>query len=155
MLPAESSTATVSKKPRWSAVEQAGVVVLVLILMLSIVFAILMLYANYNGQVCCTRSTGTEQLNMESYTLDSPVNVTLNIRNAGSATATLVNYYVKDSAGDQYSSTNWVWSVVSPNALIQANIIVDGNSVIFQSVNVYTVTVITARNYQFTYTVLA
>ena len=94
-------------------------------------------------------------MDMESYRLNSPTNVTLSIRNTGTASVSLVDYYVKDSAGDLYSSTNWAGPLAAPNALMQANIIIDGNAVIFQTGNTYTITVITSRNQGFTFTIVA
>ncbi len=94
-------------------------------------------------------------MDVESYRLNSPTNVTLSIRNTGTASVTLVDYYVKDPAGDQYSSSNWAGPAAAPNALMHANIIVDGSVVIFQTGNTYTITVISSRNNQFAFTIVA
>ncbi len=97
---------------------------------------------------------GRELLNMESYTFNSPTNVTLDIRGTGSVSVFMMAYYVKDSAGDTYSSANWSGQTVVPNALAHTNIYVDGSAVTFRTANTYTIVVITSRNNQFTFTVV-
>lgn len=160
-LSLESSSGAVLKKPGWSGRDWMAFVLLT-----GVLVAITAISANIYYQStrtsCLPCSTcgaapcpGREALNMESYRLNSSTNATLDIRNTGTASVTLIDYYVKDSTGDLYSSTNWAGPAAAPNALMQANIIIDGNAVIFQTGNTYTITVITSRNQGFTFTMVA
>ena len=105
-------------------------------------------------------------------------NVTVFIRNSGSVAVTLQTYYVKDSNGNQYTSgSGWNSTSIVPNAAASTVIcIVNQGSVSgkcpaifagtlvptysggasqgfgFASGNSYTVTVVTTRNNQFTWT---
>ena len=98
---------------------------------------------------------GREALDVESFSFDSPTNVTLNIRGSGTAAVSLTAYYVKDSLGNVYSSSSWTGPTVGPNALVSVHVFVNGKAFTFQHGTPYTVTVITSRNYQFTFTVTA
>src|SRR5713101_1690686 len=61
--------------------------------------------------------SGYESLILEAYSLSSSTTVTLYIRNAGSATSTLVSYYVVNASSDQYARTSWNGPVINPNQL--------------------------------------
>jgi hypothetical protein len=86
-----------------------------------------------------------EALNVESSRFDSPTNMTLNIRNSGTAAVTLMTYYVKDSFGNVYSSSHWTGPMLVPNALVSVHVFIDGKAFTFQHGYTYTVTMITSR----------
>ena len=93
-------------------------------------------------------------------------NVTLFLRNTGTATVTLVGYYVQDLSGDQYSRQSWPGApIITPTGLGQAQVQIQpqcssaacpltGSAFTFQRGNGYTVTVVTSRNNQFSFTFL-
>jgi hypothetical protein len=110
----------------------------------------------YNAPGCfVTPCPGQESLNIETSQVNSPTNVTLNIRNVGSVWMTLDAYNVKDSAGNQYARTNWSGPSFSPNSLAVVNIIIDGNAFTFQSKSTYNIALTTSRNNIFTFTMTA
>jgi hypothetical protein len=86
-----------------------------------------------------------EALNIEGSSFDSPTNVTLNIRNSGTAAASLTAFYVKDSSGNVYSDSNWSGPTIDSNALVSVHVFIDGKAFTFQHGNAYTVTVIDSR----------
>ena len=142
----------------WSPGEWTAAGLLVSILVVATLFLGLALTTTSSGNFCgsfgATPCSGSERLNLESQTLNSPTNVTLEIRNTGSVAISLVAYYVKDGSGQQYSNTSWSGPTIVPNALTPIAVTIDGSSFTFQTGNDYTVTVITARNNQFTFTIL-
>jgi len=97
-----------------------------------------------------TPCPGREALSMDSYKLNSPTNVTLNMWNTGTAQFSLVAYYVKDSPGDLFGNSYWSGPSMAPNAHVPGNIVIDGKAFTFQTANDYTITVVTSRNQQFT-----
>lgn len=100
-----------------------------------------------------TPCPGREGLNMESFQVNSPTNLTLNIRNYGSVAISLVAYTVKDMGGSQYSKTNWTGPTLNPNQLVATNFVIDGSTFTFQSHSYYYVTVTSSRNNLFTFTI--
>lgn len=117
---------------------------------------------------------GREALVLELSVFNTGYNATLNIRNTGSASVTLVTYYVKDSSGDQYFRSNWSTgpnpqaTSIAPNALDQAIVLIGtggtgqcGTSCTLTatpftfngSPSSYTVVIVTARNNQFSFTI--
>ncbi len=146
-----------------------------LLMVVIVVVASVMVYAwstGLLGGLLVTPQTGKEALNLEQSSFASNnMNVTLYLRNSGSASISLVTYYVKDSAGDQYSRTGWSGpSGVTPNALAQPNIGINtvcpaptctytpatsgSTGFTFVSGNQYTVVIVTSRNNQFTFTIV-
>jgi hypothetical protein len=133
------------------------------------------------GTLLVTPQTGKEAINMETYGWNpngaNTYNVTLNLRNTGSSAITLSSYYVKDSSGNQYARLNWQTdaganhpAAFSPNALgivtitigsgasgpggqCGASCSLTGSAFSFTSGYSYTITVVTSRNNQFTFTV--
>lgn len=143
-------------KKRWSEKEKIAAGLLLSVLGPSSVLLGLMLYAGNMG--CCAFGPEpcprVEVLNIVSSTLNSPTNVTMKIINSGTKAATLQSYYVKNSTGQLYSSTNWAGPTISPNTVAFVNILIDGRAFTFQVRYAYTMTLITSR-YQFTFTVQA
>ena len=96
-----------------------------------------------------------EALNVESSSLDSSTGMTLNIRSSGTAAVSLMAYYVKDPVGNLYSNSNWAGPMITPNALVSVHVFIDGKAFTFQHGTTYTITMITSRSTQFTFTVTA
>jgi hypothetical protein len=110
----------------------------------------------YNAPGCfVTPCPGRELLVVETSQVNSPSNVTLNIRNIGEVNTSLDSYAVKDSNGDQYTRMNWTSPFMSPNQLTAVNIVIDGSAFTFQSKNTYTIAVTSTRNNIFTFTITA
>lgn len=133
--------------------ETSAIVVIISILVAS---AVLLGSVSYHPLCACTLvspSVSREALTLDSSTLNSSTNMTLNLRNASTVTIALVGYYVGDQTGQQYSNANWSGPTIMPNSLIPTVITIDGSSFVFQTGNVYTVTMITSRNNQFIFTV--
>jgi len=121
-------------------------------------------------QVIVTNSsivfTGRESLNLENYAFSSNTNATLYIRNTGTTTVTTASYYVKDSSGNQWVLTSWTGPSIIPNALGTAGIAIgsscgscvySGSSGAFTQFTAgysYTITIVTSRNNQFTFTIV-
>jgi len=87
-----------------------------------------------------------EALNMMSYTVNSPTNVTLKIINGGPTNVSLVAYFVKNPNGQWYNNTGWWGPTFSPNTIATVNFPIDGNTFTFQPGYSYTVFVVTSRN---------
>ncbi|TMI08307.1 hypothetical protein E6H34_05635 [Candidatus Bathyarchaeota archaeon] len=105
---------------------------------------------------------GYEALNLEFYAFSSATNATLDIRNFGSVTSSLVAYYVTDANFDQYSLTTWSGPVISPNQLGIVTVLIgagcsgcvlSGSAFTFTPGNDYRITLITTYNNQFTFTI--
>ncbi|HYY92173.1 MAG TPA: hypothetical protein VE955_09305 [Candidatus Dormibacteraeota bacterium] len=137
-----------------------------LLMVVIVVVASVMVYAwstGLLGTLLVTPQTGKEALNLEQAGFNSSTNATLSIRDSGSAAITLVTYYVKDSAGDQYARTSWTGPTMQPNGLGTAIVTIGatcgssctltGTAFTFTSGNSYTVLVVTSRNNQFTFTI--
>ena len=91
-------------------------------------------------------------------------NVTVYLRNTGSATIKLVSYYVQDPNGDQCAKTSgWTEGPYNPTTLLQVPLGIPsppsayctwtGTPFIFQPGNTYTVVVVTSHNNQFSFTI--
>jgi hypothetical protein len=90
---------------------------------------------------------------MTSYQFNTPTNVTLSIMNPGNAVVSLIAYYVKDSSSAQYANSNWPGPRISPAGATSINILIDGTAFTFQRGYSYTVSVVTSRNYQYSFTI--
>lgn len=109
-----------------------------------------------------TPFTGYESLSVEFAVVSSPTNATLNIRNIGSVTTSLVSYYVTDISGDRYTLANWNGPIMNPNGLGIARILIgascsscvlSGSAFAFTTGNSYGITLITSYNNRFTFTI--
>jgi hypothetical protein len=117
------------------------------------------------GSVLPAPTGGNEVLVFENQAYNTQNNnVTLFLRNTGSATITLVSYYVKDSSGDQCAkTTGWTIGPYNPTSLLQVPLGIPsppstyctwtGTPFTFQPGNTYTVIVVTSRNKQFSFTI--
>ena len=112
-------------------------------------------YRNNASWCPVTPCPGQENLNVETSQVNSPTNMTLNIRNVGSVSTTFNSYIVKDSVGNQYTKSNWSGPTLNPNSLLAINIVIDGSAFTFQSKSSYTVTLVTLRNNLFSFTITA
>jgi flagellin-like protein len=148
-----------------------------LLMVVIVVVAAVMVYAwstGLLGTLLIQPKTGQENLALEACspcTFASNSNVTLNIRELGTVNVTLTSYFVKDSSGNQYSRTSWNTSpsafnppaVIAPNQVKGIIVLVGtpcstyctltGNAFTFNSGYSYTITMVTSRNTQFSFSV--
>ncbi len=92
-------------------------------------------------------------------------NMTLYIRNTGTALTTLVSYYVQDLNGNQCAkTTSWTAGPIAPTQLGTAYLAIPappsgycswtGTPFTYQPGNGYTITIVTSRNNQFSFSIL-
>ncbi|HZD12291.1 MAG TPA: hypothetical protein VE177_02070 [Candidatus Binatus sp.] len=137
-----------------------------LLMVVIVVVASVMVYAwstGLLGALMVTPQVGKESMVLENSAFSNSTSATLYVRNTGSASATLVTYYVKDSTNAQYSRTGWTGpSNQAPNALMTIYVNIGAscgsctpasNNFVYTTGNSYTVIVVTSRNNQFTFTV--
>ena len=79
--------------------------------------------------------------------------MTLAIVNTGAASSYFVSYSVKSAAGQVYSNSSWSEPSFAPNDLLAVNIIIDRIGFKFQSGSSYTITIGTARNNEFVFSI--
>ncbi|TMI39355.1 hypothetical protein E6H21_09520 [Candidatus Bathyarchaeota archaeon] len=119
------------------------------------------------GAILPTPPTGREILTIENQGFDnSNMKLTLYLRNTGSTPTTLASYYVQDQNGNQYARTSWAVPPTSPANIVNGTGVFlpinnaciscthTGNSFQFQAGNSYTITLITQRNNQFSFTII-
>jgi FlaG/FlaF family flagellin (archaellin) len=142
-----------------------------LLMVVIVVVAAVMVYAWATGLLSALlvqNPVPKETLNVESFAFNTNnMNLTLSVRNTGSVAIAFASYYVKDSNGNQYARLNWPTDAggkypasVNPNGLVQVNIAISsacgssctGATFTFQSGSGYTVTLVTTRNNQFSWT---
>src|SRR5207249_10344029 len=148
------------RKRHWSTGEKATALALVLFLGIFITFIGVVIYASstaprFCGSFGATPCPGREDLNIISSTLNSPTNITLQIINTGSVQFSLASYSVQNPNSRVYSNNSWSGPTIAPNAMRTTNLLIDGNAFTFQSSSYYTITLITSRNNQFTFTIKA
>lgn len=106
---------------------------------------------------------GREALNLEVSGFSSGTNATLDLRNTGTTSVSLISYYVRDASGNQYSLTAWSGPVIPVNGLGIAKILIGsscpncvltGTAFTFTAGNSYTIEIVTSRNNQFIFTVV-
>jgi len=106
-----------------------------------------------------------EALNLEfsSFGPNNPTyNVTLYLRNTGGTPISLVSYYVTNSNTSQYAKTSWTGPPsITPTTLGQAQILISacsctntGGAFTFTVGNSYTITLLSSRGSQFSYSVV-
>ena len=119
------------------------------------------------GAILPAPPTGREILTIETQGFDtSNMKLTLYLRNTGSTPTTLASYYIQDQNGNQYARTAWTVPAASPASIVNGTGVFlpinaacsscthTGNSFTFQSGNSYTITLITQRNNQFSFTII-
>ncbi len=159
------------KKLRKIVKDKKGIntILAALLMVVIVVVASVMVYAwstGLLGSLMVTPQTGKEALNIESSTFNSNnLNVSLFIRNTGSATVSFTTYYVKDAAGNTWTQAAYTFGpTIQPNAVGTATIGINtqcggctssgSGFTAFTSGNSYTVTFVTSRNGQFVFTVV-
>jgi hypothetical protein len=154
-----------------------------LLMVVIVVVAAVMVYAWATGLLSALlvqNPVPKESMTMESNSFITGTNMTISLRNTGSVAISLTSYYVKDSSGNQYARLSWSTDAgpkgaaanppvgsIAPNALgiasapigtggagqCGASCSLSGTAFTFTSGYSYTVTFVTARNNQFTFTV--
>jgi hypothetical protein len=139
-----------------------------LLMVVIVVVASVMVYAwstGLLGTLLVQPNVGKEAITMDTYAFPNNSNVTLTLRNAGTVAITFASYYVKNATGTTYTQSGWSWGpTIQPNAPGLAQVGVTAgcggcgsfstSSFTFVSGNSYTVTMVTSRNNQFTFTVV-
>jgi len=106
-------------------------------------------------------SNARESLILEIVTFNSGTNVTLTLHNTGTVSIQFVTYNVKDTAGDQYTYTAWPGPTIVPGSVVLTNFLIgsscsnctlSGTAFTFAFGSSYTVTIVTARSNQFSFT---
>ena len=105
-----------------------------------------------SSAICIHNPCPKETLTVQSYWINTPTNLTLNILNAGASPKALIAYYVKDSNGAQCANGNWSGPTLPPAIAISVNILIDGRAFTFQTGMSYTVTIVESTYDQFTFT---
>jgi len=139
-----------------------------LLMVVIVVVAAVMVYAWSTGllsSLLVQNPVPKESLNYDSAAYGPTSNITIYVRNSGSAGVTLQTYYVKDNNGNQYTSpSGWTAGPIAPNAVNATVIKIAGlcstcsysngppsGGFTFVPGNSYTFTVVTTRNNQFTW----
>ena len=108
---------------------------------------------HYNAPGCVvTPCPGLEALNVETSHINSPTNMTLNIRNSGAASVGFVSYKVQYNA-NQFTNMNPTEPSIGIIQVAAITIVIDGSTFTFQSKNTYTIALTTTRNNIFTFTI--
>ena len=106
-----------------------------------------------------------ESLKLTSYQFVNSTTLSLILQNTGNTTVTLQSYAVRDASGNSWSLSSFVGPMIIPNGFGTATILIGANcpgcvyggipGLFFQfnTGQTYTVTVTTARNNQFSFTV--
>src|SRR2546430_14752069 len=139
-----------------------------LLMVVIVVVAAVMVYAWSTGllsSLLVQNPVPKETLNYDSFAYGPASNIAIYIRNSGSATVSLQTYYVKDNSGNQYTSpSSWPSGPIHPNGVNAPLIKIgplcspactysgSGTGFSFVNGNSYTITVVTTRNNQFTWT---
>jgi len=142
-----------------------------LLMVVIVVVASVMVYAwstGLLGTLLVQPQTGKEAMNMDSYSFGNSTQLTMYLRNSGTASISLQSYYVKDSSSNQWQNTAFTAGPIAPNAVLSVTLgITTGNGCgsscvytgtaggfqTFQSGYQYTILVVTTRNNQFSFSV--
>lgn len=109
----------------------------------------------YNAPGCTvTPCPGQENLWVETSQVNSPTSMTLNIRNTGSVSESLVSYSVQYN-NNKFTKMFPTEPSIGTNQVAAINIVIDGSAFAFQSKYTYAIAVTTSRNSIFTFTVTA
>jgi hypothetical protein len=103
-----------------------------------------------------------EALNFKSYAVNSNTNLTLTIQNFGSINTRFVSYYVQDASLDQNNLVSWNGPIITPGQTRNVTILIGascngcvrvGSAFNFTTYGAYRITLVTALNNQFTFTI--
>ena len=156
----------------WSTNEKVAAVILLSVLAIFVILLGLIIYEPPTAPGLCGAigpqpCPGREDLNIITAAVNSSTNMTIQILNTGSVEIFLISFNVRNPYSQPYANNNWSGPTVIPNAyttinlLIDGNafttinLLIDGNAFTFQSGTYYTITLITSRNNQFTFTIKA
>jgi hypothetical protein len=144
----------------WSTNEKVAAVILLSVLTIFVIVFGLILYESQRGPGLCgsfgaTPCPGREDLNIITAVVNSPKNMTVQITNTGSVAIILTSYYVRNPYSQLYANSNWSGLTAPPGRVVSANLLIDGNAFTFHSGTYYTITLITSRNNQFTFSIKA
>ena len=119
------------------------------------------------GAILPAPPTGREILTIEDQGFDSSnMKLALYLRNTGSTLTTLASYYVQDQNGNQYARTTWSVPATAPASIVNGTGVFlpinnacsscthTGSGFQFQTGNSYTITLITQKNNQFSFTII-
>ena len=164
--PVSSRAGTSLHARRWNrkGVETilAGLLLVVIVVVMSVI--VYSWSMGVFGSILPASSNGKEILVLENARFSGSNNVTLYLRNTGTAVTTVVSYYVIDLNGNQCAkTTGWTKGPYSPTQLAILPLTIPsppstyctwiGAPFTFQSGNVYTVTLATSHNNQFSFTI--
>src|SRR2546422_5678563 len=130
-----------------------GLIIAVIIIVVVGAGLSLFLAGRYTSIPCGGPCPGKEALNLETRSLNTPTNMTLNIRNTGVAWVSLVSYSARPTSSQTYSNSTVSGLSFGPNTLLAVNIVIDGGSFTFQVGTSYTIILVTSRNNLFFFTV--
>jgi len=106
-----------------------------------------------------------ESLSLLTFSLTSPTNLTISLRNSGNTPITLQSYSVTDPSGDTWTLASWTGPTISPSNIGRATILIgsscnnciySGTPFLFQQFvagHIYMIIVTTKLNNQFTFMV--
>jgi len=144
-----------------------------LLMVVIVVVASVMVYAWSTGllsSLLVQNPVPKENMSVENFAFNSNnLNISLSVRNTGSVAIAFSSYYVKDSSGNQIARTGWATdaagmypAAINPNGLGTVNIAIGlkcpspsctgSTPSTFSSGFSYTVTLVTTRNNQFSWT---
>jgi hypothetical protein len=107
-------------------------------------------------------ATYTENINSTSTAFQNSTQVAVDLLNNGNGTATLTNYYVTDSSGNEYALTNWSGPSIAPNSVTTTTFSIGsscsqctlhGSAFTFTSGYEYAIQIVTGRGNIFTFMV--
>ncbi len=130
-----------------------GLIIAVIIIVVVGAGLSLLLAGRYTSIPCGGPCPGNEALNLETRSVNTPTNMTLNILNTGSLWVSLVSYSARPSSSQTYSNSTVAGLSFGPNTLLAVNIVIDGGRFTFQPGTSYTIMLLTSRNNQFYFTV--
>ena len=130
-----------------------GLIIAVIIIVVVGAGLSIFLASQYSSIPCGGPCPGREGLNLETRSVNTPTNMTLNILNTGSVWVSLVSYSARPTSSQTYSNSTVSGLSFGPNTLLAVNIVIDGGSFTFQTGTSYTITLVTSRNNQFFFTV--
>ena len=104
----------------------------------------------------------TENMNSTSTAFQNSTQITVELLNNGNGTATLTDYYVTDSSGDEYALTNWSGPSIAPNSGTTTTFSIGsscsqctlhGSAFTFTSGSQYAIRIVTGRGNVFMFTI--
>jgi hypothetical protein len=151
---------------RWNRSGLSTIIAALLLVVIVVVMSVIVYSWSLGtlGSIFPTPVNGKEILILENQRYYGANNVTLYLRNTGTAVTTLVSYYVQDLNGNQCAKTNgWSQGPYSPTQLAIVPLSIPsppstsctwtGTPFTFQPGNIYTIVLVSQRNQQFSFTI--